>query len=451
VFIVTIVKKLSRSQQIILTGAMALVVAAAWPKTQDATPAPPSAPVETITASPPPDNPDTHAKTILALDETPDIVAPEPTAKTLTHEVADGDTLSGLFSQLGLSSATLNAILSADQELLALDVLRPGNRLQFQWTGDGTDLAELSLTLRPGRVIHYRRGAEDTFEFEDDVSQGQWQERVLAAPIEGSFYASASRAGLSDADIVKAERIFKQRVNFRREIKAGNRFDIVLEEEHLDGSETTGQTRIAAIRLQVGKRVESAFLHDDGSYYDAKGESLHRAFLRYPTRHTFRVSSPFNMHRLHPVTKRVAPHHGVDFATPMKTPIMTIGDGIITRIGDHPYAGKYVEIEHPGQFKTRYLHLSRVMVKQGQSVQRGQKIALSGNTGRTTGPHLHFELHVNNRPVNPLTADIPSVQRIPSGEMLAFTSKVKSWMDTMERAEMTVARHDRIRDRSGDS
>ena len=120
----------------------------------------------------------------------------------------------------------------------------------------------------------------------------------------------------------------------------------------------------------------------------------------------------------------MSPHNGVDFATPIGTPVLSTGDGIVTRVRNHPFAGIYVEIEHSTTFKTRYLHLNRALVKPGQRVTRGQRIALSGNTGRSTGPHLHFELHVNNRPVNPLKADIPMVSAIDKKALPAFNDRV---------------------------
>ena len=101
--------------------------------------------------------------------------------------------------------------------------------------------------------------------------------------------------------------------------------------------------------------------------------------------------------------------------------------------------GKYIEIDHPGQFKTRYLHLSRIDVKQGQRISRGDRVALSGNTGRSTGPHLHFELHVNNRPVDPLKADIPTASRVPEEEMAVFTQRVATLVAAMRVNQTQLA------------
>lgn len=368
-----------------------------------------------------------------------DINGPTPQARI--HTVEPGDTLSRIFSHYQVGHDTLNAILLADQELLALDILRPGNRLQFIWDGCSGKLKTVSLSIDPARTIHYQRVTDDLFEFEEEILPTHWRERVLTAEIRGSFYASASRVGLDDGEILRVERILEERVDFRRELRAGDRFEIVVAKEMVAAG-PTGQTRIEGLRLQLGRRVESAFLHEDGKYYDAHGESLTRAFLRYPMQGNYRVSSPFDLRRVHPVTGRVAPHHGVDFAMPTGTPVLTTGDGVVTRVGNHVFAGKYIEIEHPGPFKTRYLHLSRILVDRGQRVRRGERIALSGNTGRSTGPHLHFELHVNGRPIDPLKAELPTAARIPDEDRPAFFSRVEALQATMNGATQLALRTD---------
>jgi len=147
---------------------------------------------------------------------------------------------------------------------------------------------------------------------------------------------------------------------------------------------------------------------------------------------SYRISSPFNPKRVHPVTGRVGPHNGTDFATPTGTRVLTTGDGVVSRVGNHPFAGRYVEIQHGGQYKTRYLHLHRVLVRRGESVNRGQAIALSGNTGRSTGPHLHFELHIQGRPVDPMKAKIPLERSISKQDRSVFLTQVAKQTDLLD-------------------
>ena len=135
------------------------------------------------------------------------------------------------------------------------------------------------------------------------------------------------------------------------------------------------------------------------------------------------MSSAFNPKRRHPVTGRIAPHNGTDWAVPAGTPIQSTGDGTVIMTRKHPYAGNYVVIEHSSKYKTRYLHLSKITVKKGQKVSRGQKIGLSGKTGRVTGPHLHYELIAHGRPVNAMTARIPIVNTLSDDEKTRFLKR----------------------------
>ena len=175
-----------------------------------------------------------------------------------------------------------------------------------------------------------------------------------------------------------------------------------------------------------GKTV-SAWLSDDGNYYDGQGNSLERGFRRYPTHSRYRISSNFNPARKHPVTGMVRPHEGTDFAVPVGTPVLATGDGIVQKATSHPLAGTYIVIKHGRTLSTRYLHLSKLLVKTGQRVKMGDKIGLSGNTGRSTGAHLHYELRINNRPVNAMTAKLPMAEPLSGKERRQFLAKVKSY------------------------
>lgn len=356
------------------------------------------------------------------------------------YQVQPGDTLSSIFEQRSLPQATLMQIISADEGLLALEVVRPGDQLDFEMNEEGSALQRMTLVVGPGKRVEYSRIDSGDFESHEIVSPTEWKQQVVSGQVVGSFYVSAKNSGLGESEIMTIQQVLKERLNFRRDFRAGDRFSIILgREQVLDGGAPTGQVRIEGIRLHAGRVTQTAFLSEDGNYYDRDGESLARAFMRYPTAHPYRVSSGFNLKRHHPVTGRIAPHYGTDFAMPTGTPVLATGDGVVTRVAEHPYAGRYVEIKYPGQFEVRFLHLSKALVKPGQHVKRGEKIALSGNTGRSTGPHLHFEMRIGGRPVNAMTAKIPTSVKVPKDQMPAFASRVKSLLATMTDAEEQVA------------
>lgn len=356
------------------------------------------------------------------------------------YTIGRGDTLSSIFQLLRLSQSTMYAILETDLAILALDTLKPGNQLRFWLHPQSNKLKKLEIEFNLAHRVIYERVEAGGFEYREIILPGDWQEELLAGEVRGSFYLSAKKAGLSANDIMEISALFKNKMNFNKAFRAGDQFQIVRAKQTVNGQET-GATRIEGIRILTRKTELTAFLFND-TYYDKKGIGMERAFSRYPLKKKFRISSPFNPKRRHPVTRLIRPHNGTDFATPTGTPVLSTGDGIVTEVKKHPYAGLYIKIKHGQKYKTRYLHLKKAFVRKGQTVSRGQKIALSGNSGRSTGPHLHYELHINNRAVNAMRADIPIMKEIEGKDRTRFKQKVANYLQQMGKSELTKVSSD---------
>ena len=159
---------------------------------------------------------------------------------------------------------------------------------------------------------------------------------------------------------------------------------------------------------------------------------MSRAFLTTPLKQSYRISSSFNPRRLHPVTGRISPHNGTDYATPIGTDLLSISDGVVTRIGDHPIAGKHITIQYTDKYSSRYLHLNKILVKQGQRVSMGEVVGRSGKTGRVTGPHLHFELHAQSRPVDFKQYPLPEGRQLDETQMIAFRQLMTVYLVRMD-------------------
>jgi murein DD-endopeptidase len=202
-------------------------------------------------------------------------------------------------------------------------------------------------------------------------------------------------------------------------------------------------SRVLAVRYE-GERMDLTLVRNtsDDNFYTEEGNSLDPSFSRYPFQGSYRLSSHFNPRRKHPVTGRVSPHNGTDFAMPIGTPITAPANGRVDRVDYHNAAGRYVVIKHDNGYRTRYLHLSRSLVKPGERVEMGEEIALSGNTGRSTGPHLHYEVHVNNKPVNAMNIDLPENTGLRGNALLAFqrqAAPVLAALDSGETGNISVA------------
>lgn len=352
-----------------------------------------------------------------------------------SYQIQNGDNLSSILGRLGVPYSDMLSMMETDQNHLTLDTLRPNDILKMWMNEDGTHLTKLEVEFTLADKVVFTRNSDDgSYTFDEINLPGEWKSYPLVGEINGSFSTSVYKLGVSSAEIVQITQLLKDKLNFVRDLRAGDKFEILQKRQFINGI-ASGNREIDAIRIYNRGRVVSAYLHKDGQYYDSNGDSLQRAFLRWPLKQHYRISSPFDAHRLHPVTHRLAPHNGTDIASPTGTDVLATGDGIVTLTTNHPYAGKYVVIQHGSAYRTRYLHLNKILVRQGQAVRRGQVIAKSGATGRVTGPHLHYEFIIGNHPVNFLTAKIPMATSIPKKEKLAFEKQVKGINTQFKAAE----------------
>ncbi|ELY6092149.1 murein DD-endopeptidase MepM [Cronobacter sakazakii] len=336
------------------------------------------------------------------------------------HEyvVSTGDTLSSVLNQYGIDMGDISQLASVDKDLRNLKIGQ-----QISWTlTDSGELQRLTWEMSRRETRTYDRTPAGGFKMSSEVQQGDWVNNVLKGTVGGSFVASAKEAGLTSAEISAVIKAMQWQMDFRK-LKKGDEFSVLMSREMLDGKRE--QSQLLGVRLRSSGKDYYAIRAEDGKFYDRNGSGLAKGFMRFPTSRQFRVSSNFNPRRLNPITGRVAPHKGVDFAMPQGTPVLAVGDGEVVMAKRSGAAGYYVAIRHGRTYTTRYMHLKKLLVKPGQKVKRGDRIALSGNTGRSTGPHLHYEIWINQQAVNPLTAKLPRSEGLTGSDRSDFLAKVK--------------------------
>ncbi|CCJ98608.1 murein DD-endopeptidase MepM [Cronobacter malonaticus] len=336
------------------------------------------------------------------------------------HEyvVSTGDTLSSVLNQYGIDMGDISQLASVDKDLRNLKIGQ-----QISWTlTDSGELQRLTWEMSRRETRTYDRTPAGGFKMSSEVQQGDWVNNVIKGTVGGSFVSSAKEAGLTSAEISAVIKAMQWQMDFRK-LKKGDEFSVLMSREMLDGKRE--QSQLLGVRLRSSGKDYYAIRAEDGKFYDRNGSGLAKGFLRFPTSRQFRVSSNFNPRRLNPVTGRVAPHKGVDFAMPQGTPVLAVGDGEVVMAKRSGAAGYYVAIRHGRTYTTRYMHLKKLLVKPGQKVKRGDRIALSGNTGRSTGPHLHYEIWINQQAVNPLTAKLPRSEGLTGSDRSDYLAQVK--------------------------
>ncbi|VFP86990.1 Murein DD-endopeptidase MepM [Candidatus Erwinia haradaeae] len=331
--------------------------------------------------------------------------------------VTRGDTLSSIISQYDVELLDIIQLVKCDTRL---NNLRIGQKLSWK-INDKHQLQHLTWELSQGEIRCYER-IQKGFKLSLSLKTGSFRRKITTVVVSASFINSAKLVGLNSREIQSVIKSLQWQVDFRK-LRDGDRFEILTMYAMLNGKKQ--KSELLGVRVHNTGKDYYAIRAANGKYYDRTGSGLTSGFMRFPTVNKYRVSSPFNLRRPNPITGKIIPHKGVDFAVPIGTPVLAIGDGEVIVSKFSSTAGKYVAIRHGHQYMTRYMHLKTLLVKAGQKVKRGEHIALSGNTGRSTGPHVHFEIWVNNQAVNPLTARLPRMEGLTGIERRAYLDKAK--------------------------
>jgi murein DD-endopeptidase MepM/ murein hydrolase activator NlpD len=228
--------------------------------------------------------------------------------------------------------------------------------------------------------------------------------RLGSGTIKSSLFAATDESRIPDAVAVQVAEIFSGDIDFHRALRKGDRFSVVYESLEADGEPLRTGRVLSAEFVNDGKTYQAMWFQEPGSkgsYYTLDGQSLRRAYLASPMEFS-RVSSGFKM-RFHPILQKWRAHLGVDYAAPTGTAVRSVGDGVVQFAGVQNGFGNVVFVQHRNQHVTVYAHLSRINVRQGQSVSQGQNLGAVGSTGWATGPHLHFEFRVAGQHQDPMT------------------------------------------------
>ncbi|MDW1925438.1 peptidoglycan DD-metalloendopeptidase family protein [Vibrio sp. 947] len=354
-----------------------------------------------------------------------------------TYKVKNGESAAILFSRVGLSARLLHELVSSDKEVeKQLTRLRPGDRLQFGFD-ENNNLVQLRRTLSAFETFRITL-KDGKYVSEVDKKEVDFQYNYAEATIKSNFWNAGISSGLNGNQIMELAGIFGWDIDFALDIRKNDSFRVLYQEEVVEG-EVIGRGKIiAAIFKNQGDTFTTILDQKSGKYYDENGRAMKKAFLRAPLDFR-RVSSNFNPRRLHPVTGRVRPHRGTDYAAPVGTPIWAAGDGVVQKSSYNKFNGNYVFIKHSNTYITKYLHLTKRTVRAGQRVKQGQTIGTLGGTGRVTGPHLHYEFLVNGVHKNPRTVNLPQSKSLTGKARQTFMANAKISMDKLERYSKLLA------------
>ena len=360
------------------------------------------------------------------------------TLQCVEGRVKKNQYFSTLMMDLGMSAKEAYELSQACGDVFNVKSLRVNNAYEAYYdTSDSTKTLEYVVYERDKmtNVIFSCKSPYEVTLYAKPITTAR---RYADVTIRNSLWVDMRDAGASPELILSLSDVYAWTVDFFG-LQKGDRFRVLYDERLCDGEVVAVDTIRYAI-FNHGKQELPCIMFnqkDSGNiYWNEKGESMRKAFLKAPLQFS-RISSGFSYARKHPVTRKVQPHTGVDYAAPKGTPVMTIGDGVITSMKYEGAGGNTIRIKHNSIYSTAYLHLSGYAkgLKAGQRVTQGQVIGYVGSTGRSTGPHLDFRVWKNGTPINPLTMDSPPAEPVKEANREAFQQAYEKYKAQIEEIQ----------------
>ncbi len=356
---------------------------------------------------------------------------PSPKPEERMIEIGKGDTLAGVLQKAGASSAEAYKIVDSMKSYYDPRSIKPGQQVQvrFNRNEEGVrQLYEVAMALDPMKTVFVDR-SDDAFR--SRVAEKEVYRKIHAASteIESSLFGSAQRAGIPMTVVANAMKAFSWNVDFQRDIRSGDKLALLYDNYMTDDGHVAKNGDVIFAKMVLsGKEIPIyRFEMEDGrvDYFQPDGQSVRKALLRTPVDGA-RVSSGFGM-RKHPILGYSKMHKGMDFAARTGTPIYAAGDGVIEKAGRNGSYGIYARVRHNSKLKTAYAHMSKLAngMRPGKRVKQGQIIGYVGTTGRSTGPHLHYEVLVNDKQVNPRSVDLPTGEILKGKELKRLKEKIR--------------------------
>ena len=354
----------------------------------------------------------------------------EPKYKKIKHKIKSGETFDKILESYSIEKSEILKIKNSLKDKVNLNKLNTKQIIQFNLDKTNNKISEFVYQTSNTQKIFLKRNIESD-KFDEKILSIKLDKKIVYNEniILQSLYKAATDENIPANTIIEFARIYGFQVDFQRDIRKQDKFQIMYEIFLNEKNEIVETGEILFANLKLSGQDNSLYYFDkDGSegHYDKNGKSVKKALMKTPINGA-RLSSPFGM-RKHPIDGFNKMHRGTDFAAPMGTPIMASGDGVVKKAGWCGGGGNCVKIKHNSTYQTIYAHMSKFArgIKTGVRVKQGQTIGYVGSTGKSTGPHLHYEVLVNGKKVNSQKLKLPSGKILKGKERKNFeTKKIK--------------------------
>ena len=351
----------------------------------------------------------------------------DPKYKKIKHKIKPGETFDRILENYSIDNKEITKIKNSLQKKINLNKLNTKQIIQFSLDKTSNKITEFTYQISNTQKIFLKRNL-DNDNFKEQIVSIKLNKEILYKEniILQSLYKSASDQNIPPNIIIEFAGIYGFQVDFQRDIRKKDKFQIMYEIFFNENKEIVETGEILFANLKLSGQDNSLYYYDkigNEGHYDKNGKSVKKALMKTPINGA-RLSSPFGM-RKHPIDGFNKMHRGTDFAAPIGTPIMASGDGVVKKAGWCGGGGNCVKIRHNSTYQTVYAHMSKFArgIKTGVRVKQGQTIGYVGSTGKSTGPHLHYEVIVNGKKVNSQKLKLPSGKILKGNHRKLFESK----------------------------
>lgn len=345
-------------------------------------------------------------------------------------KISAGGTISGALQEAGVSAAEAYRVVKAMSEFYDPRMVKPGQAIaiKMEASEEGLSITHLDMKMSPTKALAIQKGEHERFKAALIEKEVVLKFKAAKSTIDSSLYASAARAGIPASLIAEMIHLYSYEVDFQRDIRKGDTMEILYETYETEDGEFSHYGDLLFASLNVNKTDIPIYRYvregRSADYFHEDGSSLRQLLMKTPVDGA-RMSSGYGM-RKHPILGYSKMHKGMDFAAPRGTPIYAAGDGVVERANRFGTYGNYMRIRHNGSYKTAYAHIRNFAkgIKNGKRVKQGQVIAYVGNTGRSTGPHLHYEVIKNGRQINPKSVKSTNREKLAGKTLQSFKTQM---------------------------
>lgn len=343
-----------------------------------------------------------------------------------SFNIESGDSITSVMQYIGMPYTEYSPAITSLKTLFSPSDLKIGNEITIQYSEIDDELELLSLTIQTDKIVRYVVTKNEDRTYSAQITKNALKRKLVRASgeITSSLFQSGRQIGIPAQVLMQIINAYSYDIDFQRDIKHGDKVEVLFEQFYTEDDSFVRNGKILYSALKTNGEENKIYHYRDidgiDDYYTKEGKTVRKSLLRTPINGA-RISSGYGLRR-HPVLGYNKKHKGVDFAAPRGTPVMSAGDGIIDYIGRKGGYGNYIRVRHNGEFKTAYAHLHgfKKGIKKGTRVKQGQTIGYLGSTGRSTGPHLHYEVLKNNTQVNPSKLRLPNQTQLAKVDLKLF-------------------------------